>query len=46
MVKISENNEMTTIAVKTVTRSRLTDICRKDQSYDELINILIDSFKK
>jgi len=39
-------NEMTTIAVKTATRDRLADICRKDQSYDELLNILIDMMIK
>lgn len=43
---MSENNEMTTIAVTQVTRNRLADICHKDQSYDELINILIDLYKK
>ena len=39
-------NEMTSIAVTQITRDRLASICRKDQSYDEFINVLIDSFNK
>ena len=39
-------NEMTSIAVTQMTRERLAAICRKDQSYDEFINVLIDEFNK
>ena len=39
-------NDMTTIACSSATKSRLADICHKDQTYDELLNQLVDMWKK
>jgi hypothetical protein len=36
----------TTIAVKNTTYQRLITHCRKDQTFDEIINILLDAFEK
>jgi len=43
---MSEENEKTSIALFPKTKDRLTEICRKDQSYDDLINQMIDERKK
>ena len=38
--------DKTTITMKKTTRKRLSDICRKNQSYDTLLNEMIDFWVK
>jgi hypothetical protein len=38
--------DTTTLAIKKTTMARLLPHCRKDQTFDDLINILLDAFEK
>ena len=43
---MSEENERTTIAISPLTKQRLREAGKMGMTDDDLINILLDSFKK
>jgi len=40
------SGEMTTISIRKTTRERLKEVGKKGETYDEIINRLIDFWKK
>jgi len=43
---IYDMNEYTTVSIKPTTLDRLAEICKKNQSYDELIQELIKNWRE
>jgi len=39
-----DGNEMTTIGVRIRTRLRLQDVGKKNETYDDIVNRLVDAF--